>query len=125
MLSNYEGFTNWGFNPTKSQWQNLVSRAPASSSGTDWHDWLISQTQAEDPESPTSPGFFSTQSCGNPAAWTATDNQGNNFDHSTSEWYVIQLKNDSFQLEVETSNSNYFNWPIRALASGEQYYWYQ
>jgi hypothetical protein len=124
ILSNYEGFTNWAFNPTKTDCQNLVSRAPAASSGTDWQDWLISQTQAEDPESPISPGFFNiTESCANPDAWTATDQTGANFNFLAGEWYVIQLKTDSFPVVFEGPNE--FNWPIRPLASGEQYYYYQ
>lgn len=124
VLANYEGFTGWGTVPTKTDWQNLVSRAPASSSGTSWQSWLVSQTEAQDPESPISPGFYNiVTSCKINDAWTATDQTGANYNFLAGEWFVINLNVDSIPTVFE--GANLVNWPQRALASGEQYYYYQ
>lgn len=111
----YAGFSNWKTVPQLSQWQAAVKLAP--SSGTNWMSWLIGQTNTTSGESPASPGFFNALSCPS-AVWTGTSAGGANF-------YAVDLGNNK-DAAVATLRSTYnLNWPVRSLASGEQYYWYK
>jgi hypothetical protein len=131
--SPYLGFSNWATSPSKDQWKAAVSLAPTNKS---WLDWLMQQTQTTDGEMPSSNGFFVWSShCSSAiptAAWTST------LDHVVNGvflWYsYINPSTNSFSSAVSSSagnGTNYsggtylFDFPVRTLAAGEQYFWYQ
>jgi hypothetical protein len=118
-IVSYAGFSDWKATPSYAQWQALVARAPALSTGTNWMDWLIAQTKADPPESPTSPGFYNFLACG-AAAWTSTFSP-NSVDNS--QYWVVLVGSDKYTTG-EIQQTNNFNFPARTLASGEQYFWY-
>ena len=131
----YLGFSNWATSPSKAQWQAAVSLAPTNGSVL-WRDWLTQQTQTTDDEMPPSSGFFVWASHCSSAipggAWTSTfDHVANNFVY----WYwYINPSSNTFATAGSSSlgngtnvsgGTNLFDIPVRTLAAGEQYFWYQ
>jgi hypothetical protein len=122
-LSEFAGFRDWQPNPTYPQWQALVKGGPTSTQGT-LQNWLTTLTKADPPESPTSPGFFNEVGCHSPAfpVWSQTK-------YNSSAYWVIQLdKGSSNCFKASCSGPgcpDNFDWPARALASDEQYFWDQ
>lgn len=131
----YLGFSNWATSPSKAQWQAAVSLAPTNGSMT-WQQWLMQQTQTTDDEMPPSNGFFvwanQCSSAISSAAWTST------LDHIVNGiflWYsYINPATNSFSSAVSSGSSGgnnasggtyLFDFPVRTLAAGEQYYWYK
>ena len=81
---------------------------------------LIAQTKADAPESPTSAGFFNILACGNgEQGWTSTPLAAN--------WYYqILLQSDSYTIETASgSRARGYNFAVRTVEGGEQYFWYQ
>ncbi len=126
----YLGFNNWAKSPSKAQWQAAVSLAPTNGS-VQWSDWLVQQTQTSDDETPPSIGFFVWAIHCSGGAWTST------YDHSVNlsqfYWYMNPTSN-TFSTAVSSSAGNglnysggtpFFDFPVRTLAAGEQYFWYQ
>jgi hypothetical protein len=110
----YAGVNNWNFAPSKAQWQAAVSLAPTDKSKT-WGEWLTEQTQTTDTEMPSSNGFFNwNQQCsGGNGTWTST--------WIPPSYWNVNLVTNSFA--DFTPNGPWY--PVRTLAAGEQYYWYQ
>ncbi len=100
-------------------------------SGSSPMAWLIAQSRAVAPDSPTSNGFFNIFSCNrghsNPHldyVWTTT-NQGSS-GSKYSPYALMDMQDGS----VPAKNTRPYEGPnwlmfVRSLAQGEQYYWYQ
>ncbi len=118
----YAGFYDWLGAPTMAMWQAAVSRAPSIKTGPSWAIWLNSETLANPPESPTSNGFF--YQCEDDSwlewYWTSTL-------YSSGVYYAVSLNQGLFQRSNwSQSGPNYnISYPVRTLAPGEQYFWYQ
>ncbi len=115
----YAGFSDWlQVPPSQSTWQNLVKPAPSLSSGSDWQDWLIQETQTTSSDTSagatSSPGFFNMAACGY-GAWSSTFN-------GPDSYAVFYPNQDSFSF-LSGLDFNEFLWPTRSLATGEQYFW--
>lgn len=115
--------------PTLPQMQGLVDgwsgKAPTAMA------WLVGQSKAVSPDSPTSKGFFNIFNCGlgygdkdyYDYVWTTT-NQG-----SSSSKYSVYALMDMRNGSVPAKNTvpyEHGNWLmlVRFLGQGEQYYWY-
>lgn len=103
--------------------------------GTSPNQWLIDQSKAVAPDSPVSAGFpnivadYNKNSCGAYAAiWTQTRNGTFTiYDVTYSQYNVLNLGTP--QMSPPTSQGaagRYANWEfvVRTLDAGEQYYWY-
>jgi hypothetical protein len=112
--------------PNLPQMQVLIS----GWSGSSPMAWLVVQSKAVPPDSPTSDGFFNIQRCNrgesNPHkdyVWTTT-NQG-----SSGSKYSVYALMDMRDGSVPAKNTKPYEGPnwlmfVRSLAQGEQYYWY-
>lgn len=118
----YLGYSDW-FRPSKDQWQNAVAAAPA---GTNWMDWLISQTAASATESPLSPGFFNFTGVCHVGAWTFTLSTGQPSQVVCNDcsYWAIHPDLSIFAAEQRGRARNVIV-PLRQLWPGEQYYFYQ
>jgi hypothetical protein len=122
----YNGLS-W-ISPNLSQMQALIS----GWSGSSPMAWLISQSKAVAPDSPTSSGFFDVIACGqsgnNVYVWT-TNNQGSQ-GSPYSPYALMDMRNGSVPPKntppyVNITNLGQYLYLARGLAQGEQYYWYQ
>jgi hypothetical protein len=122
----YNGLS-W-ISPNLSQMQALIS----GWSGSSPMAWLISQSQAVAPDTPTSSGFFNVIACGqsgnNVYVWT-TNNQGSQ-GTPYSPYALMDMRNGSVPPKntppyVNITNLGQYLYLARGLAKGEQYYWYQ
>jgi hypothetical protein len=118
----YNGLS-W-ISPNLSQMQGLID----GWSGSSPMSWLIAQSRAVAPDSPTSDGFFDILLCsvGNSYryVWTTT-NQGSS-GSKYSPYALMDMANGSVPAKNTAPYENHGNWLmfVRSLAQGEQYYWY-
>jgi len=121
----FAGFSDWIATPTRAMWEAALTRAPSIDTGTSWEQWIVTETQADAPESPTSPGFriCETQNSFN---WTNTTSSGSLSD-SNAVCYVVSLASSKFLTSHCYGAYDYGNisYPVRALKPDEQYFWYQ
>lgn len=121
----YKGLS-W-ISPTLPQMQKLIEGWSGNASTP--MAWLVAQSKAVPPDSPTSDGFFNIQRClsretpHRDYVWTTT-NQG-----SSSSKYSVYALMDMRVGSVPAKNTRPYedpNWLmfVRSLAQGEQYYWY-
>ncbi len=99
-------------------------------SGSSPMAWLVAQSKAVPPDSPTSNGFFNIQRCNSGVSnphkdyvWTTT-NQGSS-GSKYSPYALLDMRDGS----VPAKNTRPYEGPnwlmfVRSLAQGEQYYWY-
>ncbi len=91
-------------------------------------DWLVAQSKAVAPDSPTSNGFFNIIACNDGGrysyVWTST-NQGSSAP-KYSPYALMDMRNGSVPAKNTAPYENYGNWLMltRSLGQGEQYYWY-
>jgi hypothetical protein len=110
--------------PSLPQMQALIS----GWSGSSPMSWLIGQSKAVTPDSPTSNGFFNVIACNDGGrysyVWTST-NQGSSAP-KYSPYALMDMRNGSVPAKNTAPYENYGNWLMfaRNLAQGEQYYWY-
>ena len=114
----YAGLDGWLGAPTKAMWQAALTLAPSEDTGPNWSVWFNSETLANEPESPTSAGFYTHCESTYPECyWTSTpDGKGG--------YNVVCLLSNSFL--TSTSGPDYnISYPVRTLAPDEQYFWYE
>ena len=116
----YAGFDNWLGQPTMARWKAAVSRAPSIETGQRWGMWLIGETLANPPESPTSYGFVYQCEGLTSEYWTSTP-----YSISGSVYNVASLMRDQFFTSIAGGVKQDINYPVRTLKPGEQYFWYQ
>jgi hypothetical protein len=117
LVQGYAGFYDWLSAPTMGMWQAAVSRAPSIKTGPNWAIWLNNETLANPPESPTNDGFFYGCETSQPECyWTSTL-------YSSGVYNVVCLMSDRFLTSTSVVRS--IGYPVRTLAPGEQYFWYQ
>src|SRR5262249_40288283 len=103
--------------PSQSQWQAALGGFPTP---PNWMQTLIAQTKADAPESPTSAGFFNILACSNgEQGWTRTKFPPNSYAQ-------ILLQPDKYVVQAATvSGARGYNFAVRKLVAGEQYFWYE
>jgi len=132
----YNGKTGWS-SPDLSFTQTLIDGWTGASPS----DWLINQTKAEAPDSPTSPGFPNVVNLCVPGGWVWTQTWTGHDSGNNQVFYIVDLatgavnSNDGIaapqcdyqHLETCWVYNIPFRWQIiaRGLERGEQYYWYQ
>jgi hypothetical protein len=119
----YNGLS-W-ISPNLSQMQGLID----GWSGSSPMSWLIAQSRAVAPDSPTSNGFFDILGCSDEGyrssyVWTTT-NQGSS-GAKYSPYALMDVTNGSVPAKNTYPYENHGNWLMfaRSLGQKEQYYWY-
>jgi hypothetical protein len=132
----YNGKTGWS-SPDLAPTQALIDGWTGSSPS----DWLVNQTKAEAPESPTSPGFPNVVNLCVPGGWVWTQSWTGHDSGTNQILYIVDLATGTVDSKdgIAAPQCDYqhldtcwvynipFRWQIiaRGLERGEQYYWYQ
>ncbi len=109
---------SWGWNngwqeaPNIDDWKAAVSLAPP---GTDWQQWLIDQTKTTGDETPSSPGFFSGQTCPH-ASWAY------NLQDPSNPWWAIFPNGQSTFVQAHSGDKN-LAWPYNYNPNNYLYFW--
>jgi hypothetical protein len=116
--------------PNLSQMQGLIDGWSGKASTP--MDWLIAQSKAVRPDSPTSSGFFNIIICNNLGpysyVWTTTDQGSSGSKYSV--YALMDMRNGSVPAKntapykIDTIFDGQYLMLTRGLAPGEQYYWY-
>jgi hypothetical protein len=121
---NFVGLSGWT-SPSLSTLQALIDGWSGNAANP--LSWLIAQSKAVAPDTPTSAGFFDVLACAQGShtfVWTNT-NQGSSNPNFYSPYAVVDMNNGSVPAK-NTYPYGQSNWLFltRPLAQGEQYYWY-
>jgi hypothetical protein len=116
---NFYGFSDWRGTPSQQQWEAALGGFPTP---PNWMQTLIAQTKADAPESPTSAGFFNILACSNgEQGWTSTSVGG----FIPNLYFQILVQTDSYTIQgASVSGARGYNFAVRTLVTGEQYFWY-
>ena len=119
-ILSFYGFRDWRGTPTQQQWQTALEGFPTP---PNWMQTLIAQTKADAPESPTSAGFFNILACTDgEQGWTNTP-AGSFLPNS---YFQILVQSDRYIIQQAlASGARGYNFAVRTLKTGEQYFWYQ
>jgi hypothetical protein len=120
----FNGISGWA-SPSLGALQALIDGWSGNASSP--MSWLIAETQAVAPDSPTSAGFYNILACSQGLynfVWTST-NQGTTNPNFYSPYAVVDMRSGTVPAKG-TYPYGEPNWLFltRTLGQGEQYYWY-